>query len=134
MRILAALLAFGVTTAAAQQPFPPVASSAQSALRRGNVEALVQGSARVQLRFPGADPSAPLGPAQAAAALRDAFGRGTTEDVRVGGFRQVGPDQGWVELHREYRASGASGRRTQRVLLGYRLTGGSWVLSEVRVD
>jgi hypothetical protein len=134
VRILAALLALGVSTATAQQPFPPVVNSAQSALRRGNVEALVHGSARVQLRFPGADPSAPLGRAQAAAALREVFGRGTTEEVRVEGFRQVGPDQGWVDLHREYRASGASGRRTQRVLLSYRLTGGVWALTEVRVD
>jgi hypothetical protein len=111
-----------------------VASKAQSALRRGNVDALVQGSERVQLRFPGTDPSAPLGRAQAAAALRDVFGRGTTAEVRVGGFRQVGSDQGWVELRREYQESGTPGLRSQRILLGYRLVGGVWVLAEVRVD
>jgi len=134
MRLLPLALLFLVPGLAAQQPFPPVASQAQSALRRGNVEALVQGSERVQLRFPGGDPSAPLGRAQTAAALRDIFGRGVTEEVRVGGFRQVGTDQGWVELHREYREAGAPGVSSQRVLLGYRLVRGSWVLAEVRVD
>lgn len=134
MRCLPLLALLWATGLAAQQPFPPVASKAQSALRRGNVEALVQGSERVQLRFPGGDPSAPLGRAQAAAALRDIFGRGATEEVRVGGFRQVGEDQGWVELRREYREAGAPGTRAQRVLLGYRLVRGVWVLAEVRVD
>lgn len=134
MRLAAFLLLVAVADLGAQQPFPPVASRAQSALRRGNVEALVQGSERVQLRFPGGDPSAPLGRAQAAAALRDIFSRGTTEEVRVGGFRQVGEDQGWVELHREFRDPGAPAVRSQRILLGYRLAGGVWVLAEVRVD
>lgn len=132
--LLAALVAVLPGSLPGQQPFPPVASRAQAALRQGNVEALVRGSDRVQLRLPGADPSAPLGRAQAAAALREALRQGTTESVRVGGFRQVGEAQGWVELHRDYRVPGAPGVRTQRVLLGYRLVGGDWVLAEVRVD
>jgi len=56
MRLLPLAVLLLVPGLAAQQPFPPVASKAQSALRRGNVEALVQGSERVQLRFPGATP------------------------------------------------------------------------------
>lgn len=117
----------------AQQPLRPVAERARTAINRGQFDGLF-GAPRVQLRLPGVEPSAPVPPAQAEAALRDAFQGSETSGVTLEGFRQTGPDQGYVELRREYRLPGSPARRTHQILLGYRLVEGRWVLVDLRVN
>lgn len=120
--------------AGAQQPFSAVAQQARQAVARGDFDGLVRSSPGVQLRLPGLEPSSALGPAQAAAALRGAFRRGETAEVTVESFREVGPGRGYVELRREFRASGSPERRVQRILLSYRLVDGRWKVVEARVN
>lgn len=126
-----------LTTAApveTQQPFAEVAREARQAVARGDFDRLLRTSPGVQLRLPGVEPSTALGPAQAAAALRGAFRRGETAEVTVESFREVGPGRGYVELRREFRASGSPERRVQRILLSYRLVDGAWKVVEARVN
>ncbi len=118
---------------AQQQPLRPVAENARSAVSRGQLQGLF-GRPRVQLRLPGVEPSAPVSPAQAEAALREAFQGSETAEVRLQGFRQTGPDQGYVELRREYRTPGSRAPRTHQILLGYRLINGQWALVDLRVN
>jgi hypothetical protein len=132
--VLALMLSALPGVAVGQQPLRPVAEQARSALRQGRLERLFQGAPRVQLRLPGVEPSAPVSAGQAAAALRDVFQGSETAEVTLEGFRQVGADQGYVELRRAFRVPGSPGRRTHQILLGYRLTGGRWVLVDLRVN
>ena len=108
--------------------------AARSAWMAGDFARLVAGGARIQLRLPGADPSAGVGQAQAVALLRG-YVQGTTEvQVTVVSAREVGPDRAFVDLRRRYRLDGTQEERVESVLLGYRRAGGGWLLVDLRVD
>jgi hypothetical protein len=94
---------------------------------------LVDGSPRLMIQLPGADPSMAMGPAQAAALLADFLGSAQEVEMKVQAARVVGPGRGYVELQRRYRVSGTQDVRVQVLLLGYRLEDGVWQLVEFRV-
>jgi hypothetical protein len=95
--------------------------------------ALVAQSPRLLIQLPGADPSAALGPAQAAALLADFLAPAQEVETLVRAAREVGPGRGYVELQRHYRVAGTQNVRVQSLLLGYRLDQTGWNLVELRV-
>jgi hypothetical protein len=133
-RVVVVLVLLVLTTpASAQQRLSSVAEAARGALARGEVGALLRSGDRILLQLPNAQPSAPVGLAQAEAALRSLLGRGEEHQVVVVGYRETGGGRGYVELRREYRPMGGAAPRSQQVLLGYRRTERGWVLEEIRV-
>jgi hypothetical protein len=95
--------------------------------------ALVAESPRLLTQLPGADPSAALGPAQAAALLGDFIASAQEVETVVRAAREVGPGTGYVELQRRYRVAGTQNVRVQVLLLSYRLLRRGWSLVEFRV-
>lgn len=132
-----ALTLFATASVRAQAPGDLTAAgeAARAAWEARDFAALVGGGTRIQLRLPGADPSAAVGQAQAVALLQ-AYVRGTVEvDLKVESAREVGPDRAFVELRRRYRMEGTDEVRGEGILLGYRRSraDGSWRLAELRV-
>ena len=107
-----------------------VARGAREAIQAGDVATVVARGDRIRLFLPGVEPSAPVGSAQAAAALRSVLGTGGAVDL--GQVRELGGGQGYVELRRQIRGPGGE-RRRQQILLRYRFGEGVWTLIEVRV-
>ncbi|HTT68859.1 MAG TPA: hypothetical protein VMF70_12610 [Gemmatimonadales bacterium] len=86
----------------------------------------------VMVHLPGAEPSSPLRPVQAAALLR-AFAEGAQElDLVVLVVRDVDPDRAYVEAQRIYQVRGTDVRHTQTLYFGFRRVGQSYRLVEVR--
>lgn len=119
---------------AGQEPLAEVAKAAREAVLRGDFGSLVPSPAGVQLRLPGVEPSGSMGRAQYNATMRDVFSRTETSDVTIEDFREVGGGRAFVELKREYRVQGSTGRKSQRILLSYRKNGAEWELVEVRAN
>jgi hypothetical protein len=94
---------------------------------------LVAESPRLVVQLPGADPSAALEPAQAAALIRDYLASAEEVETVVNAAREVEGGRGYVEIQRRYRVSGTQNVRTQSLLLGYRLGRSGWLLVELRV-
>ena len=134
--VLAALmLSAGPARAQAPGDLTAAGESARAAWEKRDFGALIGSGTRIQLRLPGADPSAAVGQAQAVALLR-AYVRGTLEvELQVESAKEVGPDRAFVELRRRYRVEGTDEVRTEGVLLGYRRAkgDGGWRLAELRV-
>jgi hypothetical protein len=122
--------------APAQQVEPGLtaaAEQARSAWYAHDAVALVADSPRLQVQLPGADPSAALGPDQAAALLADFLASAQEVETVVRAARQVEQGRGYVEMQRRYRVAGTQEVRTQSLLLGYRLSRSGWNLVELRV-
>ena len=138
-RLLTALLLWLLwpgTTARAQEPLGALdaaAAQARNAWLAHDAAGLVADSPRLQVQLPGADPSAALGPDQAAALLADFLASAQEVEIVVRAAREVEPGRGYVELQRRYRVSGTQEVRTQSLLLGYRLARSGWSLVELRV-
>lgn len=131
---MALLLAMVPATAAAQDDSLGVAAAtARTAWAAQDPVALLAGTARVVVQLPGTDPAQALGRDQAAALLRDYFGRGQEVEVTLQSVREVEPGRGYVELARRYRVAGTREVRDQSLLLGYRQGRQGWVLAEIRV-
>lgn len=133
------LAAGGVGAVQAQVPdsasvaLAEVGTSAAKAWQARDFARLIDPGTTIQLRLPGADPSASVGQAQAVALLR-AYVRGTTElSTEVRSAREVGPDRAFVDLRRHFRPDGTSEERVESVLLGYRRGASGWRLADLRV-
>lgn len=99
---------------------------------RHDFAALVGGSPAVQVQVPGAQPSAPVRPAQAVSLLQ-AFVEGATEvEVEVLAAREVEPGRAYVEVQRIYVLHGSAARRVQMLYFGLRREQGTYRLTEVR--
>src|SRR5216117_3262689 len=126
------LMLLPAARADAQSTLPDAASRAKQALLAHDPQALVGQSSNLLLQIPGADPSSPLGRAQAvellARYLRGAEERGL--DVTV--IREVEPGKGFVELTQRYVVAGTTELRRETLFLGYRLLDRKWRLVEVR--
>jgi len=109
------------------------AGRARQAWLAHDAVALVADSPRLLVQLPGADPSAALGPEQAAALLRDFLAQAQEVECEVKAAREVEPGRGYVELQRSYRIAGTQDVRVQSLLLGYRQGKAGWVLVELRV-
>jgi hypothetical protein len=135
-RLLMLLVLVLPTSAARGQDQPGLAAAAERA--RGawfahDAAGLVADSPRLLVQLPGADPSAALGPAQAAALLADFLATAQEVETTVRAAREVEPGRGYVELQRRYRITGTQDVRTQSLLLGYRQARTGWILVELRV-
>ena len=129
-------LAAPITLRAQEQPGPGLGAAAEQARRAWfahNAAALVADSPRLLVQLPGADPSAALGPEQAAALLADFLSSSQEVETIVRAARETEPGRGYVELQRRYRVAGTQEVRTQSLLLGYRQTRRGWSLVELRV-
>src|SRR3989441_8356091 len=116
----------------AQSTLPDAASRAKQALLAHDAQALVGQSSNLLLRIPGADPSSPLGRAQAVELL-GRYLRGAEErglDITV--IREVEPGKGFVELTRRYVVSGTAEVRRGTLVLCYRFESKGWRLAELR--
>lgn len=131
--VLGAMLLVGTGAAPAQQgTLESAAQAARAAWQAHDVNALIARSSGVILQIPGADPSSALGRAQAGELLRRYLAAATEVAVRVVTVRQVEAGKGFVELDRRYVVRGTADERRETVFLGFRLSGGRWVLNEVR--
>jgi hypothetical protein len=126
-----------LVTAGAQQPqhaeLAAAAEQARSAWFTHDAARLVAESPRLLVQLPGADPSAALGQAQAAALVADFLASAQEVETTIRAAREVEPGRGYVELQRRYRVAGTQEIRTQSLLLGYRLARTGWSLIELRV-
>ncbi len=99
---------------------------------RHDFTGLVGTGEAVMVHLPGAEPSAPLRPAQAATLLRD-YASGTREvDVTILVARQVEPDRAYVEAQRVFQGEDTDVRHSETLYFGFRLIRGQFHLVEVR--
>lgn len=127
--LLAVVLAMG--TAGQADSLMVAARRATAQWMAHDFTALVGGEA-VMVHLPGAEPSSPLRPAQAAELLRS-FAAGTREvDLVVQVVRDVDPDRAYVEAQRVFQARGTGDRHSQTLYFGFRRVGSSYHLVEVR--
>lgn len=134
-RFASALLLLQVGFAArvpAQATLTDAAESAKRAWQAHNPQALVGQSSSLVLQIPGADPSSPLGRAQAIELLRRYLRSAEERGLDITAIREVEPGKGFVELTRRYVVAGTSELRRETLFLGFRLTGSEWRLAELR--
>jgi hypothetical protein len=131
------LIGLALTLAAAagqaQQSLPEAAALARRAWFDHDARGLVADSPRLVVQLPGTDPSAALGPQQAAALILDFVAAAEEVETLVRAAREVEPGRGYVELQRRYRVGGTQEVRVQSLLLGYRQGRTGWILVELRV-
>lgn len=127
---LLALMYPGV--AAAQATLPDAAEGARRAWLAHDPQALAGPSSSLVLQIPGADPSSPLGRAQAMELLRRYFRVAEERGLDITALREVEPGKGFVELTRRYVVAGTSELRHETLFLGFRLVNGEWRLVELR--
>ena len=129
--ITAAALAAG-TSAAAQGTLPEAAERARQAWLAHDPQALVGQSPSIVLQIPGADPSSPLGRAQAVELLRRYLRPVEERGLDVTVIREVETGKGFVELTRRYVVAGTDELRRETLFLVFRFLSGRWGLVELR--
>ncbi len=108
------------------------ARRATEAWMRHDFTAFVGTGEAVMVNLPGAEPSAPLRPAQAAALLRDYTAGKREVDVTILVARRVEPDRAYVEAQRVFESEGMGVRHSETLYFGFRLVQGRYHLVEVR--
>jgi len=116
----------------AQATLSDAASRAKAAWSAHDALGLVGQSSTLILQIPGADPSSPLGRAQAIELLRQYFRPAEERGLDVTVIREVEPGKGFVELTRRYVVAGTTELRRETLFLGYRLLDCEWRLVELR--
>lgn len=125
-------LAVLATQASGQATLSEAAERAKQAWSVHDAQALVGQSSNIVLQIPGADPSSPLGRAQAIELLRRYFRPAEERGLDLTAIREVEPGKGFVELTRRYVVTGTAELRRESLYLGYRLLGRQWRLVELR--
>jgi hypothetical protein len=131
--ILLAVIVAPIAATGQQNALTDAAEEARAAWFSHDARGLVADAPQILVQLPGADPSIALGPAQAAALLRDFMVQGQEVETVVRAAKEVEPGRGYVELLRRYRIAGTEDVRSQSLLLGYRLLRTGWRLVELRV-
>lgn len=131
--LLALLLPVSPARAQEHSGLDVAAERARAAWFAHDAPGLVADSPRLLVQLPGADPSAALGPEQAAALLADFLASAQEVETTVRAAREVEAGRGYVELERRYRVAGTQEVRSQSLLLGYRVARRGWILVELRV-
>jgi len=108
------------------------AERAKAAITAHDAQALVGQSSSVVLQIPGADPSSPLGRAQAIELLRRYLRPAEERGLDVTAIREVERGKGFIEIARRYVVSGTTELRHETLYLGFRLIDGEWRLAELR--
>ena len=121
-----------VAPLAAQGTLPEAAEAAKQAWMAHDPQALVGQSPSLVLQIPGADPSSPLGRAQAIELLRRYLRAVEERGLDVTVIRVVEPGRGFVELTRRYVVAGTTELRRETLFLAFRLESGRWALAELR--
>src|SRR3989442_13130599 len=93
---------------AAQGSLAQAAEAARVAWLAHDPQSLVGQSASVVLQIPGADPSSPLGRAQAVELLRRHWRTAVERSVTVRGVHESESGKGYAELERCYVVAGAA--------------------------
>src|SRR3954468_12195560 len=119
-------------TVAAQATLSAAADRARQAWSAHDPEALVGRSSSIVLQIPGADPSSPLGRAQAIELLRRYLRPAEERGLDIATIREVEPGKGFVELTRRYVVAGTTEMQRETLFLGYRLQSNEWRLAELR--
>jgi hypothetical protein len=117
---------------AAQATLSAAADRAKQAWSAHDPEGLVGKSSNIVLQIPGADPSSPLGRAQAIELVRRYMRPAEERGLDIATIREVEPGKGFVELTRRYVVAGTSEVRRETLFLGYRLQSNEWRLVELR--
>ena len=117
---------------AVQGSLSDAAARAKQAIMAHDAPALVGQSSTVVLQIPGADPSSPLGKAQAIELLRRYLRNAEERGLDVTAIREVERGKGFVEITRRYVVSGTTELRRETLYLGYRFMDGEWRLAELR--
>ncbi len=130
--LCALMLAETAAVVQAQATLSDAATKAKAAWTAHDAEGLVGKSSNIVLQIPGADPSSPLGRAQAIELLRRYFRESEEKSLEVSATREVEAGKGFVELTRRYVVSGTSEERRETLFLGYRLISREWRLVELR--
>lgn len=131
-----ALLVVALAAPMAAQQSTSLATAAEqvrAAWLGHDARAVVGASSSILLQIPGADPSSPLGRAQAVELLRRYLRSVVECSVAVKTVREVEAGKGFVELERRYQVVGTADERRETVFLGFRRAGDSWVLAELRI-
>ena len=128
--LLAALMSPAAVTA--QATLSAAADRAKEAWLAHDPEGLVGKSSNLVLQIPGADPSSPLGRAQAIELLRRYLRPAEERGLDITTIREVEPGKGFVELTRRYVVAGTTEVRRETLFLGYRLQSKEWRLVELR--
>lgn len=115
-----------------QRTLPEAAERAKQAWLAHDPQGLVGQSSSLVLQIPGAEPSSPLGRAQAVELLRRYLRSAEERGVDVTAIREVEPGRGFVELVRRYVVSGTAELRRETLFLGFRLQNSEWRLAELR--
>jgi hypothetical protein len=130
--LLAAAVALSTAVAGQTDSLMVAARRAVAQWTAHDFTSLVGGGEAVMVHLPGAEPSSPLRPSQAAELLRG-FADGTREiDLVVLVVRDVDPDRAYVEAQRSFQVRGTDVRHTQTLYFGYRRVGKSYRLVEIR--
>jgi hypothetical protein len=132
MRVCLVLLWAVAAPLGAQTTLAGAAQAAVAAWLGHSPEALMGSSPTVVLEIPGANPSAPVGGAQAAELLRRYLRSASERAVAVRSLREVSPGSGFVELDRTYAVLGTNDVRRETIYLRFRRTGGTWWLTDLR--
>ncbi len=130
-----AVLALGLLLAGrarGQGSLPDAAERVRQAWLAHDAQAVVGQCASLVLQIPGADPSAPVGRAQAVELLRRHLRAGVERTLSVRAVREVEPGRGYAELDRRYVVAGTTDERRETIFLGFRKPSDAWVLDEVR--
>lgn len=126
-------LAVPVLLSAQDAGLRQAADRVRSAWLTHDVSAMVDGDS-VTLRLRGADEDAgPVSRAQAGRILARYLQPASEVAVDIRTVRAAGQGQGYAEATRRYVIRGTSDPMVETVLLGFRLAGGRWRLSEVRI-
>ena len=115
-----------------QGSLPDATERVRQAWLAHDAQAVVGQGASLVLQIPGADPSAPVGRAQAVELLRRHLRAGVERTLSVRAVREVEPGRGYAELDRRYVVAGTADERRETIFLGFRKPSDAWVLAEVR--
>jgi hypothetical protein len=118
--------------AVAQTTLSEAAEQAKRAWLAHDPQGLAGQSSSLVLQIPGADPSSPLGRAQAMELLRRYFRVSEERGLDITAVREVEPGRGFVELTRRYVIAGTTELRRETLFLGFRQVAGQWRLVELR--
>ncbi|MGH7530792.1 MAG: hypothetical protein ACREMN_10455 [Gemmatimonadales bacterium] len=118
--------------AGAQETLLEAAETARRAWLAHDAAALAGQTTNLVLQIPGADPSSPLGRAQALELLRRYFRQAEERGLDVTAVREVEPGRGFVELTRRYVIVGTNELRRETLFLAFRQLGTVWRLVELR--
>ena len=129
-----AALALRLATASGAPDLAAAAELARTALLRHDAAGVVGESPRLLVQLPGVAPSGPVPRGQAVALLASYLHDYEEVAISLTSIQAPSTTRGIVQLQRSYRVPGTSDLRTQSVLLSYELTGGKWLLAELRIS